>query len=297
MEDRLTGEGRGGAVLATVAAILVITAVWWAIALWPLEAATPLWLERTRLACFGASLDGLPDAGGWILLVGQPLGMMLVLFAAWGDEMRVAMSALLQRTSGQVAAGVTLAAFTAGVGGVVVRVRDANAQPFAANGTESLARQLTRVNDTPPAFALVDQAGRTVTLDDFRGRPVLVTFAFAHCQTVCPLVVHDVLLARDRLTQGTPVVLVITLDPWRDTPSRLRSVAEQWGVTGDAHVLSGPPEVVERTLSRWRIPRVRNEKTGDLSHPAMVYVIGPNGRITYVVSGSVEQIVAAVEAL
>lgn len=297
MEDRLTGEGRGGAVLATVAAILAITAVWWAIALWPLEAATPSWLVRTRLVCFGASLDGLPDAGGWILLVGQPLGMMLVLFAAWGDEMRVAMRALLQRTSGQVATGVTLAAFTAGVGGVVVRVRDANAQPFAANGTESLARQLTRVNDAAPALALVDQAGRTVTLGDFRGRPVLVTFAFAHCRTVCPLVVHDVLLARDRLTQRTPVVLVITLDPWRDTPSRLQSVAEQWGVTGDAHVLSGPPEVVERTLSTWRIPRVRNEKTGDLSHPTLVYVIGPNGRITYVVSGSVEQIVAAVEAL
>ncbi len=297
MENRLTGAGRGGAAVASAAAILAITAAWWALALWPLDAATPSWLARTRLVCFGAALDGLPDAGGWVLLVGQPLGMILLLLSAWGDEVREGMRALLQRTPGQVAAGVTLAALTAGLAGVVVRVRDANAQPFAANGSESLAQQLTRVNDAPPAFALVDQAGRIVTLDDFRGRPVLVTFAFAHCETVCPLVVHDVLLARDRLTQRTPVVLVVTLDPWRDTPSRLPFVAKQWGVTGDAHVLSGPPEEVERVLSRWRIPRVRNEKTGDLSHPTMVYVIGPNGRITYVVSGGVEQIVAAVEAL
>lgn len=68
-------------------------------------------------------------------------------------------------------------------------------------------------------------------------------------------------------------------------------------MTAAAHALSGEPELVERTLNAWRIPRVRNEKTGDLSHPAMAYVIGPNGRMAYLVNGSPEQIVAAVRAL
>lgn len=297
---------RGAPALTALALILVITASWWALALWPLSAAAPAWLARTRFVCFGASLDGLPDAGGWVLLVGQPLGMVLLLLVVWGDEVRVGMRALLERASGQITVGVTLAALIAGMGGVAARVRDANAQPFSVDPVQTLARQLTRVNDAPPVFALVDQSGRTVTLEQFRGRAVLVTFAFGHCETVCPLVVHGVLSARDQLAQDAanaanapvvPVVLVVTLDPWRDTPSRLPSIAEQWGITGDAHVLSGPPDQVERALNAWRIPRVRNEKTGDLSHPTMVYVIGPNGRIAYVVNGSAEQIIAAVRAL
>jgi cytochrome oxidase Cu insertion factor (SCO1/SenC/PrrC family) len=65
----------------------------------------------------------------------------------------------------------------------------------------------------------------------------------------------------------------------------------------EAHFLSGPAAAVERTLNAWRVPRVRNEKTGDLSHPAVVYVIGPEGRIVYVVQGNADAIAAAVRAL
>jgi protein SCO1 len=179
----------------------------------------------------------------------------------------------------------------------VVRVRVADAQPFASSRTEAIAGRLNRINDVAKPLALVDQRGRTVTLEQFRGRPVIVTFAYAHCETVCPLVVNDALGARDQLAGHAPVVLIVTLDPWRDTPSRLASIAERWGVTGDAHVLSGAPEQVERVLNAWRIPRARNERTGDLSHPSLVYVVGADGRIAYVVSGSQSVIRAAVEAL
>ena len=53
--------------------------------------------------------------------------------------------------------------------------------------------QLTRVNDAAPALALVDQTRPDRHARAFRGRPVLVTFAYAHCETVCPLVVADVM--------------------------------------------------------------------------------------------------------
>ena len=125
---------------------------------------------------------------------------------------------------------------------------------------------------------------------------MLVTFAYAHCETVCPVLVNEVLGARDKL-EPKPVVLIVTLDPWRDTPSRLTTIATQWGATGDVHVLSGETEQVERVLNAWRVPRARNERTGDVSHPSVVYVIGADGRIAYVVSGSEPVIRAAVEAL
>ena len=59
--------------------VLVITAAWWALALWPTGAAEPESLLRTRAACFGSTARGLPDARDWVLLIGEPLGMPGVL--------------------------------------------------------------------------------------------------------------------------------------------------------------------------------------------------------------------------
>jgi protein SCO1/2 len=179
---------------------------------------------------------------------------------------------------------------------VAARVRDAGREPFST-GPADVAAHLTRVNDPAPTMALVDQAGRTTTLDQFRGLPVLVAFAYAHCETICPRIVSEVLTARSAAAGLRPVVLIVTLDPWRDTPRRLPVIADLWQLTGDAYVLSGEPDEVERTISRWRVPRTRNLRTGDISHPSMVYVVGPDGRISFVVTGNAEGIAAALSAL
>ena len=292
----MRAASRAWVALSALAVIVVITASWWALALWP-TADAPAWLVLTRETCFGTAATGLPDAGGWLALTGQPLGMLLVLFAGWGRDVKAGFHAAMDRVSGQLVVGAAAALLAAGVLGVVVRVRVADARPFATSSTEAVAGQLNRLNDAPKPISLVDQSGRTVTLEQFRGRPVIVTFAYAHCETVCPLLVSDVLGARDALTSRKPVVLIVTLDPWRDTPSRLPSIAERWGATGDVHVLSGVPDSVERVLNAWRVPRARNERTGDLSHPSVVYVIGPDGRIAYVVTGAQAVVRAAVEAL
>ena len=292
----MTAATRAWAALAALAAILAITVSWWALALWP-AADAPAWLVLTRETCFGTAATGLPDAGGWLALSGQPLGMLLVLVAGWGDDVKAGLRAAMRKVSGQLVVGASAALLLAGVLGVIVRVRVADARPFASSPTEAVAGQLNRLNDAAKPISLVDQTGRTVALEQFRGRPVIVTFAYAHCQTVCPVLVSEVLGARDALAAPKPVVLIVTLDPWRDTPSRLASMAEQWGASGDVHVLSGAPDSVERVLNAWRVPRARNERTGDLSHPSVVYVLGPDGRIAYVVEGSAPLIRAAVEAL
>lgn len=284
--------------VAALAAILAITAGWWALALWPVGRDGPAWVTVTRAVCFGAARDELPNAGGWVLLVGQPLGMLGILLTAWGRELRAGLRALLSRLSGQLATGVVAAAMVAGLSGVVARVAGADAERFVPDVDAAITAALTRIDNDAPAMALVNQRGETVTLEAFRGRPVLVTFAFAHCGTICPLVVSDVTTAASILVDDAPVVLILTLDPWRDTPSRLPTIARAWRLGGGAHVLSHPDTtIVERTLNAWRIPRVRNERTGDVSHPSLVYVLDRQGRIAYAVPGGVETIVAAVRGL
>ena len=305
--------GRQNAALGALAAILVITAAWWGLALWPATSVGPAWVERTRLACFGAEPGGLPNACGWMVMIGQPLSMLLVLFAAWGRDLRAGLTRVQCHLAGQLMVGATLAGVIAGVAGVVLRVSNADARAFEANTVERFASQLTRIHDTVPTMRLVDQTGRSVQLDEYRGKVVLVTFAYAHCQTVCPLVVMDLLQVQDgirrdlkvrmptadsaTIAMGAPEVVIVTLDPLRDTPSRLPTIAAEWKLGPNAHVLSGPVEQVEQVLNAWRVPRVRNGSTGDYSHPTMVYVIAPDGRITFVAPGGADLIAAAVKAL
>jgi protein SCO1/2 len=292
----VTAAGRARAALAALAGIVAITASWWALALWPVSADAPGWLLRTREVCFGSRAETLPDAAGWLLLIGQPAGMVMLLVTIWGAELRAGVTLAMARTAGQLALGAGLALVVAGLGATAVRVRAANAEPFST-GAMDAAAQLTRVNDAAPAFALTDQFGGEVSLQSFRGRPVIVTFAFGHCETVCPLIVEDVLAARRRIEGAPPPVLVVTLDPWRDTPRRLQSIAASWRLDADAHLLSGPPDAVERTLNAWRVPRARNQKTGAITHPSLVYIVDADSRIAYVVTGGAETIAAAVRAL
>jgi protein SCO1 len=288
---------RGALALGALAAIALVTAAWWALALWPASAATPEWLLRTREVCFGATPNALPNAGGWILLVGEPVGLVAVLAVIWGDALREGLTAALARPSGRVIlAGAVLAA-AAGLGAAARIVTEVRGEAFAVRtpGDVAAAVAAGRVDDSVPALRLVDQHGDSISVRRFEGRPVIVTFAFGHCTTICPLTVQAARTAARRLAQRGAVLLVVTLDPWRDTESRLPFLAEAWELDEGMHVLSGDVAAVERTLSAWRVPRTRNPASGDLTHPSMVYVVSPEGRLAYALGADTDAIVAAVE--
>src|SRR5690606_18256420 len=103
--------------VVALAAILVITAAWWALALWPLDAAAPDWVVRTREACFGATRTGVPNAGGWLLLIGEPIGMFGVLYVVWGDDLRAGLAQLHRRSLGRVVSAAVVLVFAVGVFG------------------------------------------------------------------------------------------------------------------------------------------------------------------------------------
>jgi cytochrome oxidase Cu insertion factor (SCO1/SenC/PrrC family) len=157
-----------------------------------------------------------------------------------------------------------------------------------------------RLDRAAPALALVGQHGDVVDIADLRGRPVLVTFAFAHCETICPVVVRHSLDAQAALrgTGDDVAVLVVTLDPWRDTPSRLPGMASSWGLPGDdAWVLSGDVASVEAALDAWDVPRQRDTTSGEVTHPSLVYIIDRDGTLAYAATGGAEALATLVRRL
>ena len=263
---------------AALGGVLAVTAAWWALALWPLPASAPDWLSRTRAVCFGSTPSGLPDVQGWMLLFLQPTLMLAQVLAIWGGELKGDASRMSRSRRGRMALGVLVIAFFTAAGAAVTRVRGATEASASAEGG-LIEPGWVRVGRPAPPLELLDADGAPLRLAELRGRPVFVAFAFAHCQTACPRLVHEVLVAQRAL--GDPAVIVVTLDPWRDTPSRLRSIEERWEMGEGARVASGSVAQVEAALDAWGIERSRDPRNGDLVHVPRVFVVDREGILAY----------------
>lgn len=286
--------------LVLLVALFAITAAWWALALWPVENG-PAWLARTRYVCFGVNETGLPDAGGWIGLTAGPLGMLSILVVGWGRGVR----SLLSHATASRAHAATLGLLALGVlvmlGGAGWRVSQAHNLAFDAGAETPLpAANYPRLDRPAPELRLIANDGVERSLNDLRGRPVLVTFAYAHCQTICPLIVQHALAAQAalRAEANAPALLIVTLDPWRDTPSRLAAMAKAWALPAEgAWVLGGDIATVEAALDAWEIPRRRDPQTGEVTHPSLIYIVDATGRIAYAATGGAETIAVLLRRL
>lgn len=276
--------GRPGPALLTLSAIVAITAGWWALALWPAGAAAPEWLARTRAACFGAPPGGLPDAGGWILLIGEPAGMAAVFVAIWRRSLQSELDRLRRDPLWRVVASGVVAAGLIASGILGVRVSRAYAAGRPVSRIEGGGVR-TMLDIEPPATTLVDQYGQRVSLADLRGQTVLLTFAFGHCTTVCPTIVRDLIAARRAARRPDVRLVVVTLDPWRDTPDRLPNLAAHWGLGRGDRVVSGSVADVDSVLDTLGIARGRNEATGTIEHAATVMLLGDRGRLVWRADG------------
>jgi protein SCO1 len=264
-----------------------VTAAWWLLAFAPVDR-PPAWLDRARTVCFGTLPNGLPDTYGWLLLLLGPLSLLGFLVAAWGAPLRQAAARLARLKSGLALLAVLAAIAFGGAGAVVARVVVAHRQAlaFSVPGGANAARLdpgYARSFDVAPPIPLQDQHGKTIDLEAFRGRPVLLTFAYAHCLTICPTLVTTLQLAVRQMPRSSPAVLIVTLDPWRDTPSSLPALAASWRLETipDAHVLSGGVDEVLAVQQAYGIPMERDAKSGDIAHPSLIYVLDPQGRIAF----------------
>ena len=89
--------------------------------------------------------------------------------------------------------------------------------------------------DKVPDFAMRNQDGRVIHLDQYRGKEVLITFIYTRCPlpNFCPLVTHNFAaiekqLSSDPKLYGTTHLLSVSFDSDHDTPERLRAYGAQY---------------------------------------------------------------------
>jgi len=264
-----------------LAAILLVSAAWGALALWPLPDSTPAWVLRTREVCFGATRTGLPTPAGWLLLILEPLSLMGALLLIWGSELRDGLAALWRSRTGRTLLLLAGAVLTTGVALGAARVGAAAAgtfEPFDPRGGRA-----ERIDGFLPPLDLVDQRGEPFAPARLGGRSAVVVFAYAHCATICPTLIQD--LVRARGAADDPALVVVTLDPRRDVPSRLPVMAQAWGLGPGDVLLGGGVAAVESVVAGWQVPWRRDSLTGEIVHGTPLFVLDRHGTPLWRVGG------------
>lgn len=85
-------------------------------------------------------------------------------------------------------------------------------------------------NVKAPNFTLTDQDGKRVSMAQFRGKPVVVTYLYTHCKETCPVAAQMIRGALDDLGRRQVPALAISVDPFNDTARSARRFLAKAGM-------------------------------------------------------------------
>ncbi|MDP2341854.1 MAG: SCO family protein [Deltaproteobacteria bacterium] len=126
-----------------------------------------------------------------------------------------------------------------------------------------------------------DHSGRARTLADFRGQTVLLAMFYARCPQACPLLISDVkrvLAALPPAERDVVKVVLVTLDPERDTPAFLATTMTNRSLPTTQWTLMRTDAAATRTLSAVLGVRYRDGVDGAIDHTSQIALLDREGR-------------------
>ena len=129
---------------------------------------------------------------------------------------------------------------------------------------------------------LTDTAGKSHPLDAYRGQPVLVTMFYGSCPAACPLLI-DTLRATERALAGNDRaavrVLMISIDPERDTPAALAELAKSRHIDTSRWQLASTDAATVRKLAAVLNVQYRKLPDGGYNHTSVITLLDAQGQI------------------
>ncbi|HWH10826.1 MAG TPA: SCO family protein [Solirubrobacteraceae bacterium] len=141
---------------------------------------------------------------------------------------------------------------------------------------------LTPVKPAPPT-TLRNYLGQTVSLAQYRGKAVFVTFLYTHCPDVCPLIASNLHATQAALGPENAKVqmLAISVDPKGDTPSAVATFLRVHRLVGRMQYLVGSAAQLGRVWAAWNVGSEQDAGSPELvDHTALVYGISAKGDVT-----------------
>jgi protein SCO1/2 len=134
-----------------------------------------------------------------------------------------------------------------------------------------------------PPLALVDQDNRPFAVDRLRGRWTFVFFGFTSCPDVCPLTMAA-LAETNKLLANVPErlrpqLVMISVDPERDTPERLAGYVKAFDPTFIG--ATGTKTAIDELAQRMGVLVAKRpiEDSYTVDHTTSVFLIDPDGAL------------------
>lgn len=152
-------------------------------------------------------------------------------------------------------------------------------EAYGNSTTNSSGLQGTDLGNTPALdFRLTDQFGKAVSLSQFQGQPVVLTFLYTHCPDQCPLTAEKLHTVMQNLGSDARrvTVLAVSVDPQRDTVdaalnfSKVHKMQDYW------HYLVGTQQVLSPIWSSYHVFAEAAQES--VNHTLPVYLIDKQGR-------------------
>ncbi|PRY10110.1 protein SCO1/2 [Pontibacter ummariensis] len=148
-----------------------------------------------------------------------------------------------------------------------------------------------------------NQEGRKMKLPELQGKVQLVSMIFTNCSYACPRIIADLKRIETELQQldrDDVGIVLVTMDPERDTPARLKEFATDNKLDPSRWtLLTGEAEAI-RELSALLNMKYKQELDGNISHANMISVLNEQGELVHQQEGlgvSPEATVQAVQGL
>jgi protein SCO1/2 len=201
------------------------------------------------------------------------------------------------------AAAVAVAAFALVATGVLPGRSTAPATATPQPQGSPLARQLHGypVDRRLPSLPMLNRSGRPTSLAAFRGKVVVLSPFLTLCGEICPITTGAFIELQHRLPPAIArrvVFVEATVDPWRDSPFRLRAYSRRTGARFP--LLTGSKQQI---AAFWRFFGVGYRKVPegkppdidwlthrplhfDVQHTDALFLIDPRGRERVILAGS-----------
>jgi protein SCO1 len=195
------------------------------------------------------------------------------------------------------------------VGGVTLLISGGSSKPKLPGnaGTVKLASFQGQTLDPPqpvPALStLRNYNGESFNLASDRGKAVFVTFLYAHCPDVCPLIASNLHNAYAKMTPAERAkmdIVAVSVDPHGDTVAAVSTFMRQHQLAGEGKYLIGKANQLGPVWKAWQVGSEKDASNPELvSHSALIYGVSGSGRIytIYPANFTPEQIIHDIEPL
>ena len=129
---------------------------------------------------------------------------------------------------------------------------------------------------------LLDASGRPRKWAEFRGQPRIATMFYSSCPYMCPLIIESGKAIDKSLTPAERArlgVVMVSLDPKRDSPAALTALAKKRGIDPKRWTLLRPDPKDVRSLAAVLGIKYRALADGEFNHTSVLILLDAEGRI------------------